>query len=66
CQMIHLAIEPLCCQEVEMIEKKKGDLTCITLHESLIANCLNRYILEVSLFEYLYYHGNLDDNEPIH
>jgi hypothetical protein len=49
-----------------MIEKKKGDQTYVTLLESLIANCFNRHMLEVSLFEYLEHHGPLDDYEPIH
>ena len=38
----------------------------MTEHEGFIANCLNRDVLEVSLYEYVHYEGPLDDNEPIH
>ena len=60
------ALECLCCNEVDAIDEKRGDLACITLHEGFIANCLNRDVIEVSLYEFVAYDGPLDVNEPIH
>jgi hypothetical protein len=42
-----------------------GDISCITEHDILVANCLNRHVLHISMLEYLENVGPLDDNEPI-
>ena len=59
--------ECLCCQEVEPIQEKMEEmnLTCITQHEGFTGNCLNRHVLEVSLYEFVEQNGSIDDNEPI-
>ncbi|XP_052075797.1 P2X purinoceptor 7-like [Mytilus californianus] len=41
------------------------DLNCITEHEIFIANCLNRHVLQVSMYAYMEHVGPFDDNEPI-
>lgn len=40
-------------------------LQCITDHEGFIGNCLNRHVIEVSLYEFVERDGPIDDNEPI-
>ena len=60
------SLECLCCTERDAIDNKRAELQCITHHEGFIANCLNRDVLEVSMYEYVAYEGPLDDNEPIH
>ena len=42
-----------------------SDISCITEHDILVANCLNRHVLHISMLEYLENVGPLDDNEPI-
>lgn len=59
--------ECICCQEVGPASEKMDDarLQCITDHEGFIGNCLNRYVIEVSLYEFVERDGPIDDNEPI-
>jgi hypothetical protein len=57
----------ICCQEVGPASEKKDDahLQCITDHEGFIGNCLNRHVIEVSLYAFVKRDGPIDDNEPI-
>ena len=48
-----------------IINMEDGDISCITEHDILVANCLNRHVLHISMLEYLVNVGPLDDNEPI-
>lgn len=59
--------ECLCCGEVSAVQcqMQDDDLQCITDHEVFIANCLNRHVLQVSMYEYIENVGPFDDNEPI-
>ena len=59
--------ECICCQEVGPASEKKDDahLQCITDHEGFIGNCLNRHVIEVSLYAFVKRDGPIDDNEPI-
>ena len=66
CQVMPTPLECLCCTEIELVDSKRGELQCVTEHDGFVANCLNRDVLEVSLYEYVAYEGPLDDNEPIH
>lgn len=60
--------ECICCQEIAAIsaEVEAGGHQCIT--ESLIFtdNCLNRHVLQISMYEYLQNVGPIDDNQPSH
>ena len=60
------ALECVCCREFDIMDEKRADHMCITLHEGFIANCLNRDVIEVSLYEFVAYEGPLDDNVPMH
>lgn len=42
-----------------------ASLNCITEHEGFVGNCLNRHVIEVSMYEYVEREGPVDDNEPI-
>ncbi|XP_062585136.1 uncharacterized protein LOC134246797 [Saccostrea cucullata] len=44
---------------------EEGGGTCITEHEGF-ANCLNRWVLETSFYEYLQENGPLEENEFVH
>ena len=61
------AEECICCQAIStvIINMEDGDISCITEHDILVANCLNRHVLHISMLEYLENVGPLDDNEPI-
>ena len=49
------AIESRCCREIGDIDEKRGDLSCITMHDGFTANCLNRDVIEISIYEYVAY-----------
>jgi len=58
-----------CCKSTNIVDSKieEADLNCITEHEGFIANCLNRYVLETSFYEFRQENGPLDEQEePIH
>ena len=61
------AEECICCQAISAvsINMEDSDISCITEHDILVANCLNRHVLHISMLEYLENVGPLDDNEPI-
>jgi hypothetical protein len=48
-----------------IINMEDGDTSCITEHDILVANCLNRHVLHISMLEYLENVRPLDDNEPL-
>ena len=60
--------ECICCTEIGAVqaESEKGDHLCITESQIFIANCLNRHVLHVSMYEYLQNVGPLDYNQPPH
>jgi hypothetical protein len=47
--------ECICCQAIStvIINMEDGDISCITEHDILVANCLNRHVLHISMLEYL-------------
>jgi hypothetical protein len=59
------AEECICCQAIStvIINMEDSDISCITEHDILVANCLNRHVLHMSMLEYLENLGPLDDNE---
>ena len=65
CHVMDTAPECVCCHEFDIMDEKRAALECITLHEGFVANCLNKDVLEVSLYEYVEYEGPLDDNVPM-
>lgn len=60
--------ECICCSDISAVDvnKQPEDLQCITEHQIFTANCLDRNVIYVSMFEYLEHVGPMDDNEPIH
>ncbi|XP_033728970.1 P2X purinoceptor 7-like [Pecten maximus] len=54
------------CGKCSSMTTVKEYRNCITDHEAFIANCLNRHVLHVSMYEYMENVGPFDDNEPIH
>ncbi|XP_062580770.1 uncharacterized protein LOC134242685 [Saccostrea cucullata] len=60
--------ENKCCQRTNIVDAKieEESLQCITQHEGFIANCLNRYVLETSFYEYIQESGPLEENEHVH
>lgn len=60
--------ESVCCLENQrIIDRLSGmGLACFTLHEGFQGNCLNRYVLEVSLYAYVEDVLPIDDNELPH
>ena len=66
CQIMESALECVCCREFDIMDEKRADHMCITLHEGLVhCQLLNRDVIEVSLYEFVAYEGPLDDNVPI-
>ncbi|XP_048742687.1 P2X purinoceptor 7-like [Ostrea edulis] len=66
CQVMSSSAECVCCTEISVVDQARGDLECITQHQTFKDNCLNTRVLEVSLYDYVQSEGPLDDNEPIH
>ncbi|XP_062585805.1 uncharacterized protein LOC134247462 [Saccostrea cucullata] len=67
CISMPTARECKCCHFYADIESRieEGGGTCITEHEGF-ANCLNRWVLETSFYEYLQENGPLEENEFVH
>ena len=55
CVAMPEAEECICCHEVGPVEEilDESGLSCITHHEGFIGNCLNRYVIQVSLSEHV-------------
>ncbi|XP_052103050.1 uncharacterized protein LOC127736526 [Mytilus californianus] len=55
CTVIPTVDECICCKEVGQVAEKieDGDLDCITDHEWFTGNCLNRHVIEVSLYGFV-------------
>lgn len=68
CVIMPTARECKCCHFYAAIEPrlKETEVNCITNHEGFIANCLNRWVLETSFYEYLQENGPLEENERVH
>ncbi|XP_033741771.1 uncharacterized protein LOC117328353 [Pecten maximus] len=68
CSSMTTVKECICCTEIDLVnhQTETAELNCITDHEAFIANCLNRHVLHVSMYEYMENVGPFDDNEPIH
>ena len=51
-------VERRCCQDYSQIRKRLEDdlesdaMECITQHEGFAGNCMNKYVLETSLYEF--------------
>ncbi|XP_063407908.1 P2X purinoceptor 7-like [Mytilus trossulus] len=67
CNSMTTADECVCCSDISAVSylMQPDDLNCITEHEVFIANCLNRHVLQVSMYAYMEHIGPFDDNEPI-
>ncbi|XP_071146193.1 P2X purinoceptor 7-like [Mytilus edulis] len=67
CEPMTTSEECTCCSNVSAVSfhMQPEDLQCITEHEVFVANCLNRHVLQVSMYAYLENVGPFDDNEPI-
>ena len=67
CATMPSETECLCCHEIGPVSEKLDDchIGCITDHEGFVGNCLNRHVIEVSLYEFVEHDGPIDDNEPI-
>lgn len=67
CFIMETARECKCCLGIPDVARivRQENVECITKHESFVANCLNRHVLEVSYFEYIQDDGHLGD-EPVH
>jgi len=61
------AEECICCAGLSAVSfhMQPDDLQCITEHDIFIANCLNRHVLYVSMYEYMENVSPFDDNEAI-
>ena len=68
CQQMETGRESLCCQEVTPLDLmvEEAGLSCATEHETFRVNCLDRRVIEVSLYEFVILQGPIDDNEEIH
>ena len=44
----------------------EAKVECMTVHEGFIGACLNRYVVEMSLYAYVQDVSPVDDNEPLH
>ena len=65
CVIMPTARECKCCHFYAAIEprSKETEVNCITKPEGFVANCLNRWVLETSFYEYLHENGPLKENE---
>jgi hypothetical protein len=68
CEPMETSLECRCCAEIELVQEavEEDNLQCITEHDVFIANCLNRHVLYVSIYDYIENEGPIDDNRPIH
>ena len=68
CRHMPTGHESLCCLEVTPIDTvtEEAGLSCVTEHEVFQANCINRAVIQVSLYEFVFIEGPVDDNVPIH
>lgn len=64
CTTMPTNIECICCCEVGPIDAilSENDMECVTHHEGFQGNCLNRYVIQVSLLDYVQMEGPIDDN----
>jgi hypothetical protein len=60
--------ETKCCHAFSVIGPRLEEVgvSCITEHEGFVANCLNRWVLEASYYEYKQDNGPLEEGELIH
>lgn len=67
CEVMPTEAECICCSETPAIDHIRDSfgIECITQHQTVIDNCLNIRVLEVSLYDYTQSYGPIDDNEPI-
>ena len=68
CSAMPTLKESKCCQTTNIVDGKieSEGLTCITEHEGFIVNCLNRYVLETSYYDYRLQNGPLEENQLVH
>ena len=61
------AKERLCCRDYPLVHCRLGEgQKCVTETTGFTANCLNRDVLEVAVYEYIHIEGVLGDEEPEH
>ena len=60
--------ENKCCRRNNAVVGKieESQLKCITEHEGFVVNCLNRYVMETSYYQYIEENGPDDENQAIH
>ena len=68
CIAMPTSVESVCCREVSKVEEymDEAKVECMTVHEGFIGACLNRYVVEMSLYAYVQDVSPVDDNEPLH
>lgn len=76
CQIMHRAVECVCCQEVAQIKAKlreavemdglEEEPACITSHSGFIAVCTNRWVLETAWYQYRQHYGGNAGEIPLH
>ena len=56
-----------CCHSYAPIRDilDKSSDKCITEHEGFLGNCMNPYVLEASVYEFVLKRGLLGDDEPV-
>ena len=61
-----MVLENRCCHYYLQVRNIIGqELKCITEHIGFIGNCLNPYVLEGSIYEFVQKEGPFGDDEPI-
>ncbi|XP_064641959.1 P2X purinoceptor 7-like [Lineus longissimus] len=60
--------ESLCCSDYSPVQTKKDELKveCITQHPGFSSTCLDRWVLEMSMYHYIEEQGQIGDDQPIH
>ena len=68
CQIMSSMEECICCQEIPAVREnaEMSGVNCITDSQIFKDNCLNRNVLQVSMYEYIENVGPIDDNQAAH
>ena len=68
CALMPTGKECRCCTSFSAVDDRRESqqLTCITDHPGFEGNCLNRWVLETSYYEFIQDEGPLDADQLIH
>ncbi|XP_064646814.1 uncharacterized protein LOC135499789 [Lineus longissimus] len=63
--------ESMCCSDYSPVLAKKESyepdgVACITLHPGFASNCLDRYVLESAMYEFIQDQGPIGNDQPMH